>query len=41
MRHRNTGRQLSRDSSARKALMRSLSESLFRYELIRTTVPKS
>lgn len=41
MRHRNTGRQLSRDSSARKALMRSLSQSLFRYELIRTTLPKA
>lgn len=41
MRHRNTGRQLSRDSSARKALMRSLSQSLFRYELIKTTLPKA
>ena len=41
MRHRNTGRQLSRDSSARKALMRSMAQSLFRYELIRTTLPKA
>jgi large subunit ribosomal protein L17 len=41
MRHRNTGRQLSRDSSARKALMRSMSLALFRYELIKTTLPKA
>ncbi len=41
MRHRNTGRQLSRDSSARKALMRSLAQSLFRYELIKTSLPKA
>ena len=41
MRHRNTGRQLSRDSSARKALMRDMAQSLFRYELIRTTLPKA
>jgi large subunit ribosomal protein L17 len=41
MRHRNTGRQLSRDSSARKALMRNLAQSLFRYELIKTSLPKA
>lgn len=41
MRHRNTGRQLSRDSSARRALMRSLAQSLFRYELIKTSLPKA
>jgi len=41
MRHRNTGRQLSRDSSARKALLRSLAQSLFRHELITTTLPKA
>ena len=41
MRHRNTGRQLSRDSSARKALLRSLAQSLFRHELIKTTLPKA
>src|SRR5581483_9216911 len=34
MRHRNIGRQLSRDSSARKAVLRSLAQSLFRHELI-------
>ena len=41
MRHRNSGRQLSRDSSARKALLRSLAQSLFRHELITTTLPKA
>ncbi len=41
MRHRNSGRQLSRDSSARKALMRNLAQSLFRYELIKTSLPKA
>jgi large subunit ribosomal protein L17 len=41
MRHRNTGRQLSRDTSARKALMRNLAQSLFRYEMIKTSLPKA
>ncbi len=41
MRHRNTGRQLSRDSSHRKATLRSLAASLFRYEVIKTTLPKA
>ncbi|HTT08987.1 MAG TPA: 50S ribosomal protein L17 [Gammaproteobacteria bacterium] len=41
MRHRNVGRQLSRDSSARKAVLRSLAQSLFRYEFITTTLPKA
>jgi large subunit ribosomal protein L17 len=41
MRHRNVGRQLSRDTSARKALLRSLAQSLFRHELITTTLPKA
>ncbi len=41
MRHRNIGRQLSRDSSARKAVLRSLAQSLFRHELITTTLPKA
>lgn len=41
MRHRNSGRQLSRDSSARKALMRNLAQSLFRYERIKTSLPKA
>jgi len=41
MRHRNTGRQLSRNSAHRRATLRSLAQSLFRYELITTTVPKA
>jgi len=41
MRHRNTGRQLSRNSSHRKATLRNMTVSLFRHELIRTTLPKA
>jgi large subunit ribosomal protein L17 len=41
MRHRNSGRQLSRNSSHRRALLRSLATSLLRHETIRTTVPKA
>src|SRR3569623_420700 len=41
MRHRNTGRQLSRNSSHRKALMSSLATSLLRHEAIKTTLPKA
>jgi large subunit ribosomal protein L17 len=41
MRHRNIGRQLSRNSSHRKALIKSLMVSLFRYEMIKTTLPKA
>lgn len=41
MRHRNIGRQLSRNSSHRKALMRSMAASLFRHEAIKTTLPKA
>lgn len=41
MRHLNSGRQLSRDSSHRKATLRSLAVALFRYEMINTTVPKA
>lgn len=41
MRHRNTGRQLSRNSSHRKALLKSLTTSLLRHELIKTTLPKA
>lgn len=41
MRHRNTGRQLSRNSSHRKALLKSLATSLLRHELIKTTLPKA
>lgn len=41
MRHRNSGRQLSRNSSHRKAMLKNLASSLFRYELIKTTLPKA
>ncbi len=41
MRHLNTGRQLSRDSSHRKATLRSMAISLFRHEMIKTTLPKA
>ena len=41
MRHQLTGRQLSRSSSHRHALMRNMSVSLLRHETIRTTLPKA
>ncbi|PID48816.1 MAG: 50S ribosomal protein L17 [Proteobacteria bacterium] len=41
MRHRKIGRQLSRNSSHRKALLQSLTTSLLRYEAIKTTLPKA
>jgi large subunit ribosomal protein L17 len=41
MRHHLTGRQLSRSSSHRHALMRNMSVSLLRHETIRTTLPKA
>jgi large subunit ribosomal protein L17 len=41
MRHRNSWRQLSRNSSHRHALLRNMATSLLRHETIRTTVPKA
>lgn len=41
MRHQLSGRQLSRNSPHRHALMRNLSVSLLRHETIRTTLPKA
>ena len=41
MRHHLSGRQLSRNSAHRHALMRNLSVSLLRHETIRTTLPKA
>ena len=41
MRHNLSGRQLSRNSSHRHALMRNMSVSLLRHETIRTTLPKA
>lgn len=41
MRHRNSGRQLSRSTSHRHALLRNMAASLLRHETIRTTLPKA
>lgn len=41
MRHRNSGRQLSRTSSHRKAMFKNMMVSLIRHELIKTTLPKA
>lgn len=41
MRHRKSGRSLSRPSSHRHAMLRNMTQSLFRHELIRTTLPKA
>jgi large subunit ribosomal protein L17 len=37
----NSGRQLSRTSSHRKAMFKNMSASLIKHELIRTTLPKA
>ena len=41
MRHHNSGRQLNRNSSHRKAMFKNMASSLFRHELIKTTLPKA
>lgn len=41
MRHRQSGRQLNRNSSHRKAMFSNMSTSLFRHEMIRTTLAKA
>lgn len=41
MRHRKSGTNLGRESSHRAAMMKNMSASLFKQELIRTTVPKA
>ncbi len=41
MRHRQSGRQLNRNSSHRKAMFRNMTASLVEHELIRTTLPKA
>jgi len=41
MRHRQSGRQLNRNSSHRKAMFRNMAASLFEHELIKTTLPKA
>lgn len=41
MRHRNSGRNLGRTSSHRKAMFKNMMASLIRHELIKTTLPKA
>ena len=41
MRHRNSGKGLSRNSSHRKAMFKNMMSSLIRHELIKTTLPKA
>jgi large subunit ribosomal protein L17 len=41
MRHRKAGRHLNRTSSHRRAMFRNMTNSLFRHELIKTTLPKA
>lgn len=41
MRHRNSGRQLSRNSAHRDAMFSNMAASLIKHELIRTTLPKA
>jgi large subunit ribosomal protein L17 len=41
MRHKLSGRQLSRNAPHRQALMRNMAASLLRHETIRTTLPKA
>ena len=41
MRHRKSGRKLSRTSAHSKAMFKNMAVSLFEHELIRTTLPKA
>jgi large subunit ribosomal protein L17 len=41
MRHRKSGKQLNKNSSHRKALFSNMTCSLFKHELIKTTLPKA
>jgi len=41
MRHRNSGRQLSRTSPHRKAMFQNMTVSLLNHEFIKTTLPKA
>lgn len=41
MRHRKSGNNLGRPASHRHAMLRNLSASLFKHEMIRTTVPRA
>ncbi|HEY8354026.1 MAG TPA: 50S ribosomal protein L17 [Methylophilaceae bacterium] len=41
MRHRNSNRKLNRTSSHRQAMLRNMTNSLLRHEVIKTTLPKA
>ena len=41
MRHLKSGRKLNRTSSHRKAMFKNMAASLFRHEMIKTTLPKA
>ena len=41
MRHQKSGRKLNRNSSHRKAMFRNMAGSLFKHEIIKTTLPKA
>lgn len=41
MRHMKSGRKLNRTSSHREAMFKNMTSSLFKHELIRTTLPKA
>ncbi len=41
MRHRKSGRKFNRNSSNRKAMLKSLAVALFTHEAIKTTLPKA
>ena len=41
MRHQKSGRKLNRTSSHREAMFKNMAASLFKHELIRTTLPKA
>ncbi len=41
MRHRKSGTNLGRESSHRSAMLKNMSASLFKHELIRTTLPRA
>ncbi len=41
MRHRKAGKHFNRTSSHRQAMFRNMASSLFRHELIKTTLPKA
>ncbi|MGB8634628.1 MAG: 50S ribosomal protein L17 [Rhodanobacteraceae bacterium] len=41
MRHMKSGRKLNRNSSHRQAMFKNMAASLFKHELIRTTLPKA